>query len=72
MENATSASHDGAIRTWDANTGEAGPAFDWGIGELGALQGLVGVGDVGLVVLAVVDLHGLGVDVRLEGIEPVG
>jgi WD40 repeat protein len=32
-----SASHDGAIRTWDANTGEAGPAFEWGIGPVTAL-----------------------------------
>jgi WD40 repeat protein len=32
-----SASHDGGIRVWDANTGEAGPAFDWGIGPVTAL-----------------------------------
>ena len=32
-----SASHDGAIRTWDAGTGEPGPAFDWGIGPVTAV-----------------------------------
>jgi WD40 repeat protein len=31
------ASHDGAIRTWDTNTGEPGPAFDWKIGPITAL-----------------------------------
>jgi WD40 repeat protein len=31
------ASHDGSIRTWDANTGEPGPAFDWGIGPVTAV-----------------------------------
>ena len=31
------ASHDGSIRTWDANTGEAGAAFDWKIGAITAL-----------------------------------
>ncbi|MBN9122283.1 MAG: hypothetical protein J0I06_24610 [Planctomycetes bacterium] len=31
------ASHDGSIRTWDASTGEAGPAFDWNIGAVTAL-----------------------------------
>jgi hypothetical protein len=36
------------------------------------LEEIVGVGDVGLVVLAVVDLHRLRVDVRSEGIESVG
>jgi WD40 repeat protein len=33
-----SASHDGAIRVWDAATGEEGPAFDWGIGPVTALS----------------------------------
>lgn len=32
-----SASHDGAIRTWDANTGASGPSFEWGIGPVTAL-----------------------------------
>src|SRR5580704_8715842 len=36
------------------------------------LERLVGVGDVGRVVLVVMDLHRLGVDVRLERIETVG
>ncbi len=31
------ASHDGSIRTWDANTGEPGGAFDWNIGAVTAL-----------------------------------
>jgi WD40 repeat protein len=31
------ASHDGSIKTWDANTGEPGPAFDWGIGPVTAV-----------------------------------
>ncbi len=31
------ASHDGSIRTWDANTGAAGAAFDWKIGPITAL-----------------------------------
>lgn len=31
------ASHDGSIRTWDANTGEPGPAFDWGVGAVTAV-----------------------------------
>jgi WD40 repeat protein len=31
------ASHDGMIRVWDANTGEAGPAFDWDIGAVTAV-----------------------------------
>ena len=31
------ASHDGSIRAWDANTGEPGPQFDWGIGPVTAL-----------------------------------
>ena len=31
------ASHDGAIRTWDANTGASGPAYEWGIGPVTAL-----------------------------------
>jgi hypothetical protein len=31
------ASHDGAIRTWDASTGEPGPAFDWQIGAVTAV-----------------------------------
>lgn len=32
------ASNDGAIRTWDAKTGKAGPAFDWGIGAISAVE----------------------------------
>jgi WD40 repeat protein len=32
-----SASHDGSIKTWDADTGEPGPAFEWGIGPVTAL-----------------------------------
>src|SRR6267142_1102994 len=35
-------------------------------------QRIIEVRDVGLVVLAVMDLHGLGVDVRLEGREIIG
>jgi WD40 repeat protein len=31
------ASHDGSIRTWDASTGEPGPAFEWGIGPVTAV-----------------------------------
>ena len=31
------ASHDGSIRTWDATTGEPGPAFDWQIGPVTAV-----------------------------------
>jgi WD40 repeat protein len=31
------ASHDGSIKTWDANTGAPGPAFDWGIGAVTAV-----------------------------------
>jgi WD40 repeat protein len=31
------ASHDGAIRVWDAATGAAGPAFDWKVGPVTAL-----------------------------------
>ena len=31
------ASHDGSIRTWDANTGASGAAFDWKIGAITAL-----------------------------------
>jgi WD40 repeat protein len=31
------ASHDGSIRTWDANTGAPGPAFEWGIGAVTAV-----------------------------------
>jgi sugar lactone lactonase YvrE len=31
------ASHDGSIRTWDASTGDPGPAFDWGIGAVTAV-----------------------------------
>ena len=32
------ASHDGSIRTWDANTGVPGPRFDWGIGPVTAVS----------------------------------
>jgi WD40 repeat protein len=32
------ASNDGAIRTWDAKTGKAGPAFDWAIGAISAVE----------------------------------
>jgi hypothetical protein len=43
------------------------------VGELGGLlERRVQVGDVRLVVLAVVDLHGLRVDVRLEHVGRVG
>ncbi|MCI0701607.1 MAG: hypothetical protein L0241_11040 [Planctomycetia bacterium] len=31
------ASHDGMVRVWDVNTGEAGPAFDWKIGAITAV-----------------------------------
>ena len=36
------------------------------------LEEIIGVGDVGIVVLAVMDLHRLGVDVRLERGQGVG
>src|SRR5262249_29833717 len=42
------------------------------VGPLGALQCLVGVVDVGLVVLVVVQAHRLTVDVRLESVVGVG
>jgi hypothetical protein len=42
------------------------------VGEVGAFERGVGLGDVGGVVLAVVDLHGLGVDVGLEGVGAYG
>jgi WD40 repeat protein len=32
------AAHDGSIRTWDANTGESGSAFDWKIGAITAVS----------------------------------
>jgi len=32
-----SASADGTVCTWDADTGQAGPAFDWNIGPVTAL-----------------------------------
>jgi WD40 repeat protein len=31
------ASHDGMLRVWDADTGKAGAAFDWGIGAVTAV-----------------------------------
>jgi hypothetical protein len=31
------AAHDGSIRTWDADTGAPGPAFDWGVGAVTAV-----------------------------------
>ena len=42
------------------------------VGEVGALERLVGVVDVGLMVLAVVDLHRARVDRRLERVVGVG
>ena len=42
-------------------------------GERGmVLKEIVGVGDVSLVVLAMVDFHGLRIDVGLEGVRGVG
>jgi hypothetical protein len=40
-------------------------------GVFGTLYGFVEVGDIGAVVLVVVDAHGLGVDVGLQGIEGI-
>jgi len=42
--------------------------FNVHVGELGAFDGVVQVGDVGVVMLAVVDLHRLRVDMRLQRI----
>ncbi|MNE60328.1 hypothetical protein D3C80_1554660 [compost metagenome] len=42
------------------------------LGILGALDGRVEVVDVGLVMFGVVDLHGLRIDVRFQGVVGVG
>ncbi|MCY1394845.1 hypothetical protein D9M71_97730 [compost metagenome] len=46
--------------------------FDRPLGIFGALYRGVKVVDVGLVVLAMVDLHGLGIDVRFQRIVGIG
>ncbi|MNN54765.1 hypothetical protein D3C81_1695990 [compost metagenome] len=43
-------------------------ALHWPLGKLGALHCGIEVVDVSLVVLGVVDLHGLRIDMRFQGI----
>lgn len=44
-------------------------AFHGAVGEVGVLsQGFVQVGEIGLVMFVVMDLHRLGIDMRLQGV----